>query len=584
MKQRTQVLISMMLVVVLFAIGCQGVLNGESKHSVQVPKEPKVVRCEPGKWGGTLKLALSGGPLTFNPFFTSSPETYEVTSKLFGTLLDYDYVNQKPLDDGLARSVDLVDDKTYVIHLREGVNFSDGSPLTADDVIFSFQICLSNRYTTRYRGLMSIDGQPPTLTKEDKLTVRISFPKHYEPIRTLLAQVPIVSQNSLSDSFLKGTFRDAYRLGTAPDKIVSSGPFMVSEIKDDRLELKYNPYYWKVDSSGISLPYVDGVTYLLKTSRQQQAENLLTKGELHIAQVLPKDLPKFSGNPRFVAKNLGASLNSWQLVFNWRSDKTKIIPFKSTWFRTSGFLNALGSTIDRNRLIKDVVDGMGRISDGPVNASNETWHNPNVRKVSYDMGTARQDLSRLSFSTSPRGDLRDPGNNIVRFKIIHLNEYVPTQIANRVTDDLKKLGVEVENSPYDHRKFWELLNKGLFDVALVEVIPPVADPAFLQPYLYKEGDCFWFYDVAERITMADKVEVWMNRINTALNDSLQKTALQERKELYFKVQEDWANRAPILYLMSEDVLVTAQSNVGNFRPARIGAAATWNMEEFYLKN
>jgi hypothetical protein len=59
-------------------------------HIVHIPKDPKVAPCEPGKWGGTLKLALSGAPLTLNPFISPSVETYEITSKLFATLIDYD--------------------------------------------------------------------------------------------------------------------------------------------------------------------------------------------------------------------------------------------------------------------------------------------------------------------------------------------------------------------------------------------------------------------------------------------------------------------------------------------------------------
>src|SRR6185436_15511005 len=139
MKRYSRVLVSIILSFLFVLPGCQYLSGGREVHP---PKDPKVATCEPGQWGGRLKLALSSAPLTFNPFLNTTPETQEVTSKLFGTLLDYDYANQKFTSppSGLARSIDsLPDGRTFVINLREGASFSNGNPVTADDVIFSFQ-------------------------------------------------------------------------------------------------------------------------------------------------------------------------------------------------------------------------------------------------------------------------------------------------------------------------------------------------------------------------------------------------------------------------------------------------------------
>lgn len=82
--------------------------------------DAKPAKCEPGKQGGTLRLALSFGPLTFNPFVDSTPDTLAVLRKLYGTLLDYDFEKQVVEDSGLATAVSLAGDgKTYRVTLRK---------------------------------------------------------------------------------------------------------------------------------------------------------------------------------------------------------------------------------------------------------------------------------------------------------------------------------------------------------------------------------------------------------------------------------------------------------------------------------
>lgn len=583
MKRCSLVVALALIISTLMANGCTGGVS----HEPHLPKNPKVVTCEPGKWGGTLKMAISGIPLTFNPYLASSPDTYEITSKLYGTLLDYDYVTQKPGNDGLASSVDvLADNRTYVIHLREGLAFSNGKPLTADDVLFSLQIATSARIETIYGDLLRMDGELPKLTKDDALTLRVAFAEHYEPFKLLLCKLPIVSRDSLEDPFLKGTFKDAYNLDTPPEKIVSSGPFMLSSYRPDKqIEMKYNPYYWKADSNGTALPYADGITYYLKMSREEQGFNMLTKNEIHLARVLPKDLGQFSANPRFIAKNAGHSLATWQLILNWRTDKTKISNIKSTWFRTPGFRWAMSSVLDRNNLLKVALDGTGSPAYSYVATTNETWYNKNIKKYDYNVGAAKQFLAPLNFTLNEQGELKDVGKNTIRFDIIHTNEFVPNQIGGQLVEDFKKLGMIVESQPQDPKKFWALLNNGLFDVALVETSPMFADPAFLQPNYYKSGFFVWFYDKAESSSgLSGGSDKWMGQIMSTMNQALKKSSVQERQQSYFQVQEDWSKTAPVLYLVSEDVVVAAQTVLGNFKPATIEPCLTWNVEEFFIKN
>ncbi len=573
-----------LLLIVSFSL--MGVHCGGGGHEKHPPKDPKVAPCEPGKVGGTLKVPIAGIPLTLNPFLSITPETYEVTSKLFATLIDYDNANQKAANDGLARSVDTGEDgRSYTIHLREGLAFSNGIPIGADDVIFSLKAALDTRLNSVLGDFMKIDNTAPEFTKIDPLTVKITFPEHYEPIKELLSRIPIVSKSAMEDLFLKADPKSAYPLNTAPDKVVSSGPFMLKSVSEKQIELVYNPYYWKVDSNGTSLPYLDGITYYLKVSRQEQQNNLLTKNEYNVVQLIQSQKQSFEGNDRFVIKDVGPSLSVWQLVLNWRTDQRNSA-LKATWFRGSYFRWALSSLIDREKMTKDVFGSMANPAYGLINPENKLWYNPNSKKYPYNIKEAQNFLSTSKFSNDEGGNLKDGLKNSVRFTILHYNEYIPAQMANSIIEDLKKVGIQVETDPQDYKKFWNYLNGGLFEVALVETTPLLPDPAFMQPFLSKAGKYVYFNDPIEinfKNAAPGGTDEWINQASRDLNEALKKTSLKDRQDLYNKVQANWTEKCPSLFLVNENILAAAQKNLGNFKPAPVTPNLTWNSEEFYFK-
>ncbi|MCS6886517.1 MAG: ABC transporter substrate-binding protein [Acidobacteriota bacterium] len=535
-----------------------------------------------------MKIGLVGTPATFNPFLVPNPETYEITSKLFATLLDYNYAGQKfnAPADGLARSIDaLPDGKTFVIHLREAA-FSNGIPITADDVIFSYQMAIDERNESVYGDLLRIGPEkaPPKFIREDQYTLRVSFPVRYELVNFIFARVPIVSKGALQEVAEKGNFREAYGLETPPEKLVCSGPFVLkSYTPDKQIELAYNPHYWKVDSSGTSLPYVDSVIYFLKTPSEGQSEGFAKK-EFHIATLLPKKFKELKDNDTLDIRDLGVSLSTWGLVLNWRADPKKIDPYKATWFRTPGFKWSLLHAVDRDAIIKEVFDGMAQPALNIISPSNTTWYNPDFKKYEYNLEKARETLIKVRYSYSETGALKDISGKTVKFTITHLNDTIPTKIAERLAQDFRKIGMQVDTDPKDYKTFWKVASTGLYDTLLIKTSPMFPDPAFLQPYMTKRGKYFWFYEpAAVGARLVGGAEGWMDGITAKMEEASQKVLLAERRELYNEAQVTWADKAPIIYLVSENVLVGAQKNIGNFKPSVLEPSLTWNIEELFFK-
>ncbi|MBI4850483.1 MAG: hypothetical protein HY819_01520 [Acidobacteria bacterium] len=588
MKKRSFLSISLsLLLIISFALMNLNCGDKAVVHNVTLPKDPKKSTCEPGKWGGTLKLGISGAPLTFNPFLSSTPETYEITSKLYGTLIDYDNVAQKVANDGMARSIDKAENNSYIIYLREGLAFSNGVPITAEDVIFSIKATWDNRINSFLGDLIKLDGKAPELTKVNQLTVKITFADYYEPIRELLSRIPIVSKRAMEDYFLKSDPKTAYGLDTPPEKIVSSGPFVLKSYSEKEIALVYNPYYWKTDNLGTALPYLDGITYSLKVSRQEQQNNLLTRGDYHVAQLIQAQKQSFEGNDRFVIKDAGPAISVWQLVLNWRTEYGKNDNVKATWFRTPNFRRAVSALIERDKMASEVFSSMARPAYSIITPDNKLWFNPDTKKYTYDVKAAQNLLSTAKYATGANNNLKDPNGTTIRFTLLHLNEYVPQQLANRLVEDMKKVGIQVEPDQVDYKKFWGLVNNGLFETALVESTPLLPDPVFMQPYLSKAGKNLYFNDPSEvsltSVSATTGSDEWLAQAARGLNDALKKQSIKERQDIYNKIQADWANNFPIIYLVNENVLAAAQKNLGNFKPAPVIPTLTWNAEEFYFK-
>lgn len=167
---------------------------------------------------------IGEGPKTFNPW-----ESKDNTSSVLGGLM-YDGLVGTDSYTGevvpkLAKSFEIKNNRDYIIHLRRGVKWSDGKPLTADDVVFTWQkIILGGYGNTSTRDNLYVDGKLPTVTKVDDYTVKFTTPVVFAPfLRQLSASIapkhilePVVKKG-------KATFSSYMSVSTPPSKFVVSG-------------------------------------------------------------------------------------------------------------------------------------------------------------------------------------------------------------------------------------------------------------------------------------------------------------------------------------------------------------------------
>src|SRR5213075_2588010 len=135
------------LALALACAGCGGKgIAGSTWHDTHpLPPDTLTVQTgEIGTYGGRFVLAQTAAPKTFNALMANETSSTDVTQRLFAALTDYDNATQQTLP-GIARSWEKsADGLTWTWHLRHGAAFSDGHPITSEDVLFSFEVALDS--------------------------------------------------------------------------------------------------------------------------------------------------------------------------------------------------------------------------------------------------------------------------------------------------------------------------------------------------------------------------------------------------------------------------------------------------------
>src|SRR5271155_3572057 len=133
----------------------------------QAVEEQMVTDNAPGHAGGRLVVAMHSEPKTLNPVLAQDAPSRDVIRCLSADLIDINRASQKT-EPAIAKSWTVSrDGLQYTLRLRHGLRFSDGQPVDADDVVFSFHVYLDEKIDSPQRDLLVVGGKPITVQKVD---------------------------------------------------------------------------------------------------------------------------------------------------------------------------------------------------------------------------------------------------------------------------------------------------------------------------------------------------------------------------------------------------------------------------------
>jgi len=456
MKPRFQIALALLAFVAVG--GCSRQPQGHA-----LPEPPRVAACEPGIPGGRLVLSLAGNPRTFNPVLDANGYAISdgVIRMLFSSLVEVNLESQEA-EPGLAESWSVgPDQKTWTFKLRKNLRWSDGEPLTADDVVFTWNDVMYNpKYNEVTYELFRSNGKNFEVTKVDDVTVRVVTPEVFAPFVEYFGSVLILPKHTLQSAAENGQFLGAYSVTNKPESIVGSGPFRLKQFQSQRLVLlERNPEYWIVDKQGRRLPYLDEVQLLIAGS-DLEFQSLFFKGtSAAYENVRPKEAWEFqqaATNAHFQILDLGVGVQRDFFWFNQntgadRSGKPFVDPVKLKWFRDKRFRQAISCAINRDRIVHDVYNGRAQAVYGFLSADNKKWNNPLVAQYAYDPKKAGALLAELGLTNrGSDGTLQDAEGHAVQFSLISSSENpVRGAIALRIDQDLRELGIRLDYRPMD---------------------------------------------------------------------------------------------------------------------------------------
>ncbi|MGH9859849.1 MAG: ABC transporter substrate-binding protein, partial [Candidatus Acidiferrales bacterium] len=184
-----------------------------------------VSQAAQGQHGGRLVVALRSEPRTLNPVLAADSSSREVIRRMMADLIHINRASQQT-EPALAKSWSVSKDGLrYTLKLRSGLRFSDGQPLTADDVVFTFQVYLDEKVHSPQRDLLLVGGKPIAVRKVDAQTVVFEMSQPYAPAERLFDSIAILPRHLLKAGFDEGKFAQTWGLNTPANQIAGLGPF-----------------------------------------------------------------------------------------------------------------------------------------------------------------------------------------------------------------------------------------------------------------------------------------------------------------------------------------------------------------------
>ncbi len=510
--------------------------------------------------GGELRFCLHSEPKTFDPLLVDDDASLSIRYLTGGVLVRVNRHTQE-LEPELAESWQVSKDgKQITFKLRRGITFSDGSSFSSEDVAFTMQRLMDPAlHSTTGDAFRSGSGAVDTriITPGQ---VAITFPAPLAGIERLFDQVAIMSAHS-------------------PKKEMAVlGPFMVAEYKaGSSVLLRRNPNYWKKDSQGRRLPYLDSIRLDIQGNRDVEMLRF-KRGELDLINSVDSDyFDRLAASSPQVAHDAGASLDYDFMWFN-QVASAPIPEYKRVWFRDANFRRAISQAIKRDDLSRVVFNGHAQPAVGPVSPTNKFWFNSRLKAEPYRPDAALQRLQADGFRLQ-NGKLLDKGGNAVEFSIVtNAGNKSRERMAVMVQEDLGKLGIKVNVVTLDFPSLIERISQKFnYEAAMLGFRNVDLDPnSQMTIWLSSAENHAWNPQQKSPET------AWEAEIDRLMRAQASTADPKKRKESFDRVQEIVADQAPFIYLVNQNALSAVSGAVEGANPGILHPQTFWNAERLTL--
>lgn len=584
--------------------GCGGGASGTKYVDREpLPQDTMTVRMhEVGVHGGRFYVGATAGPKTFNAPMANETSSNDVCNQMYTALADIDYgtLQDVPL---AAKSWEFsADQRTVTFHLRHGMRFSDGHPMTSADVAFSFAVTLDDSlHPSAQEGLTYVDPATGRRSKfayaaPDSYTFTVTAPRPYAMMLSATSSVRILPRHVLEPAFRAGRFASAYSIDTKPESLVTSGPWRLKEyLTGQKLVLERNPYWFGVDAKGQRLPYLDQIVFIVAAD-QNTAKLKFQSGELDgLDNVRPEDYRSYQDGAAkggYTFYDVGPSFNTNFMWFNLnrarvdgggvKAGDPAVGAVKYAWFRSPAFRRAVSKAIDREALIRGPFRGYGYKNWCTLTSGNKVWYDSTIVGADYDPDGAKALLAGLGMKDRDgNGVLEDAQGHPVSFSVVtNADNNVRKEMLNLIKDDLAKVGVEVVPNPLDFNTLvTHTRNDFQYDAALLGLGSAVpAEPGMGQNVWRSSGlTHYWHIKQAKPETPEEA------KVDQLMDDIVYKTEPAARRAAWHDLMSIVNDQCWFVWLPVQHMMLPVHSKFGNVEPSPMPHRILWNSDRIFVK-
>jgi peptide/nickel transport system substrate-binding protein len=583
---------------VLAACGGGGGERAEAERpQMPMPAEPAKVQVKSvGAYGGRFVIGQTVAPKTFNPLMANETSSTDVTQQLFTALTNFDNGTQE-IYPALARTWSVGDDKlTWTFNLRRGAAFSDGKPITAQDVLFSFQVAYDETVHPSVQDLLIMNGKKWEVTAPDDYTIVIKTPEPNAMLVPLASAVPVIPKHILEAPFKSGTFPSSYTVSTPPNQLVTSGPWTLKQyVPGEKTVIAPNPHWYGFDQANNRLPYLNEVVFVIVPD-QDAADLKFRAGELDgLDNVKPENFSWYEENQakgNFTLHDLGPDLNTNYVTFNLtpirkptpgrKVGEPHVGATKYAWFNNPVFRRAVSMSIDRDSMIPSIFFGHGVKNWSIATPGNKVWYTPDVVRSDYNPEEAKKLLAGLGWKdTNGDGVIEDGKGNPVSFTLkTNSDNILRVALANFIRDDLAKVGIRVTLVPLDFNTLITNIRDDFqYEAILLGLqsgVPP--DPGMFQNFFRSSGRTHQWNPQQPKPATPQEA-----RIDALMDIIVSNPDHDARKKAWVEVQNILNEQNWLIWLPTRVAKLPMSNRFGNVEPSVIPHRLLWNIDRVYLK-
>lgn len=542
-----------------------------------------------GIYGGSLVASTIGeGPKTFNPFNTKDNISAMMSEIMYDGLLTTHPVTGQPIPK-LANSFS-VNGNDYIIHLRHGIKWSDGKPITADDVVFTWQNIIFDGFgNTSTRDSIIIDGKLPTVKKIDDYTVEFKTPQPFAPFIRMLS-TPIAPKHIFEPAVKKGKeyFETFLSTNIDPKTLVISGAFKLKEyVPAQRVVFERNPNYYMINKNNQKLPYLDKLVYLIVGDINNEVLKF-EGGELDTIGLQGANVARFKElekHSNFKVYNLGPDTGTMFVSFNLNNRKDKNGKYfvdlkKQRWFQDKNFRQAVDYAIDRKNMVLNIANGLA----APLYTAeslNSIYLNKNLKPYDRNIEKSKDLLKKSGYWWDKKGHLMDKFGNHVEFNLFtNAGNTEREAIGVMVKQDLEDLGMKVNFKPIEFNSLVnKLVNTSDWDIVIMGLTGSPLEPNGGKNVWMSNGTLHMFNQRPAGYTKDDRYP-WEKELDYLYTQGALATTFEARKKFYDEYQKIVYEEKPFVYIYSPLRITAIRTKFKNVFPTSLGGV-TYNIEEIY---